>query len=321
MLAYSGKGRFVVEAMSLNRLVKEMAHLLEVTISKKVILKFDLAENLPAIEADASQVRQIVMNLITNASEAIGDRSGAITLASGVMEISRAYLKEVYLDEDLLEGYYIFLEVADTGCGMDEATRAKLFDPFFTTKFAGLGLGMSAVLGIVRGHGGAIKIYSEVGKGTTVKVLFPSSEEAPRKRPSGQDAESPTAWRGDGSILVADDEEGVLAMAKMMLERAGFKVLTARDGAEAVELFRDHADEISAVLLDMTMPKLNGEEAFCEMRQIRSDVCVILSSGYDEQDATDRFVGKGLAGFLQKPYDFDTLLTKLRQVLERPDAG
>ena len=319
MLAYSGKGRFVVEPIDLSEIVEEMAHMLEISISKKAVLKYKFVEDLPAFRADATQIRQIIMNLITNASEAIGDRSGIISITTGAVDCDRAYLTESYLDEELPEGLYVSLEVADTGCGMDAETRAKLFDPFFTTKFTGRGLGLAAVLGIVRGHRGAIKIYSEPGKGTTFKVLFPAVDAEPR---SVADRKPPDreAWRGEGTVLLVDDEEAIRALGKRMLERAGFDVLTANDGRDAVELYREHGDQIVCVILDLTMPRMDGEEAFREMRRIRSDVCVIVSSGYNEQEVTQRFVGKGLAGFIQKPYKFNRLLDQVRQALAKPSA-
>ncbi len=176
MLAYSGRGRFVVGTVSLNETVEEMEYLFEVAVSKNAVLQYDLADDLPAIEADVSQIRQVLMNLVTNASEAIGDSSGVISVSTGAIECDRNYLAETYLDDELPEGAYVYLEVSDTGCGMDEETQSNLFDPFFTTKFTGRGLGLAALLGIVRGHRGAIKVCSEVGRGTTVKVLFPAAD-------------------------------------------------------------------------------------------------------------------------------------------------
>jgi len=327
MLAYSGKGRFVVEPLDLGKLVDEMAHLLEVSISKKVVLRYNFADNLPAIDGDATQIRQIIMNLIINASEAIGPKSGVVALSTGAMDCDRACLDDVNeillasLDEPLPEGLYVYIEVADTGCGMDAETIEKIFDPFFTTKFTGRGLGMSAVLGIVRGHHGAIRIHSELGKGTTFKVLFPASElpangDATQKR----DVDEAKAWRGRGTVLVVDDEESIRATVKQALSRMGFSVLTAVDGREAVEVFRTRADEIVCVLLDLTMPHMDGEQAFGELRGIRSDVKVILCSGYNEQDATRHFVGKGLAGFIQKPYDLLALREKLMEILSDDKA-
>ena len=322
MLAYSGKGRFVVEPINLNEFVEEMGHLLEVSISKKAVLKYNFADNLPTVDGDATQIRQIIMNLITNASEAIGDTSGVIALSTSAMDCDRAYLDNVHeilragLDEPLSEGIYTCLEVADTGCGMDSKTIEKIFDPFFTTKFTGRGLGMAAVLGIVRGHGGAIKIYSEPGKGTTFKVLFPAGESLENGAViQRRDNSASEAWQGRGTVLIADDEETVRAVGKQMLDRMGFEVLMAADGREAVEIFGDHADEIDCVLLDLTMPHMDGEQAFRQLRRLRPDVVVILCSGYNEQDATQRFAGKGLAGFVQKPYNMAELREKLMDVL------
>jgi CheY-like chemotaxis protein len=278
------------------------------------MLKLDFPEDLPAVEADATQVRQVVMNLITNASEAIGDQSGLLTVRTGTMEADRAYLSEVHLDDDLPAGSYVFIEVTDTGCGMEEAVQAKIFDPFFTTKFTGRGLGLAAVLGIVRGHRGAIRIQSEVGRGTAIRVLFPASDRTivPALVAEGACSEK---FRGTGTVLVVDDEEDVRRVARRMLEESGFTVLTANDGREALDVFREHSDAIVAVVLDLTMPFLSGEGVFREMRRMRADARVILSSGYNEQEAIDRFAGKGLAGFLQKPYRSETLLETLHEIM------
>jgi len=319
MLAYSGKGRFVIEPIDLNEFVEEMSHLLEVSVSKKVALKYNFADSLPVIEGDATQVRQVIMNLITNASEAIGDNSGVISVSTGVMDCDTTYLNNIRVDEDLPEGTYVFLEVADTGCGMDEETTAKIFDPFFTTKFTGRGLGMAAVLGIVHGHNGAIKIYSEPGKGSTIKVLFPVSDKyrgtGPVQETGETGAETPVPAM-PGTILFADDEKTIRVVGKEMLEQAGFTVLTAADGRAALDVFREHAADIVCVILDLTMPRMDGEETFRELRRIDKDVRVIMSSGYNEQEITQRFAGKGLAGFIQKPYQSHELTEKLMQVLE-----
>jgi CheY-like chemotaxis protein len=266
------------------------------------------------VDADASQLRQVVMNLVVNASEAIGERSGVITLSTGAMDCDRAYLSESWLDEQLPEGMYVFIEVADTGSGMDAETRARIFDPFFTTKFTGRGLGLAAVLGIVRGHRGAIKVYSELGKGTTLKVLFPASQRAEVR-------ETRSAVRGmyegKGTVLLVDDDESVRAVGRKMLERIGFTVVTAADGSEAIARFRERADDIICAIVDLTMPHVDGAETFRELRRMRPGVRVILSSGYNEQDVTQRFVGKGLAGFIQKPYQLSTLVAVLKEVLEK----
>ncbi|MCX7045455.1 MAG: PAS domain S-box protein [Candidatus Sumerlaeota bacterium] len=314
MLAYSGKGNFQIEPVHLSRLVEEMGHMLEVSISKKAVLRYRFADNLPTVEADATQIRQIIMNLIINASEAIGDKSGIISVSTGAMECDSAYLGSAYLHDQLPGGLYVYLEVSDTGCGMNDETKAKLFDPFFTTKFSGRGLGLAAVLGIVRGHQGAIKVYSELGRGTTFKILFPASQISAI---AIQEDKKAAPWKGSGTILIVDDEDSVRTLAKRMVERCGFKVLTAAHGQEALHLYRQHAPDIICVLMDLTMPHMDGEEAFREMRRVRPDVRVVLSSGYNEQEITQRFAGKGLAGFIQKPYQMAALSEILRKALTK----
>ena len=279
-------------------------------ISKKAILNLNLERGLPPIEADPSQIRQIVMNLIINASEAIGDRSGVITVSVGATRCDAEYLRKTELHDNLAPGLYVHLEVTDTGSGMDAETRSRIFEPFFTTKFTGRGLGLAAVLGIVRAHKGALKVYSEPGKGTTFKVLFPALEDA------GKEARTngllPSAdWRGKGTILLVDDEESLIALGARMLEHLGFTVLTAADGLQAVDLYRERGKEIDLVLMDLTMPHMDGAEAFGELRRLNPDVRVVLASGYSHEDVASRFAGKGLAGVLQKPYT----LAKLRESL------
>jgi len=328
MLAYSGKGRYVIEPIDTGRLIEEMARLVEASISKKAVLKYNLAENLPTFDGDVTQIRQVIMNLIINASEAIGDKSGVITLSTGAMDCDRTYLNDInevqraILNEPLPEGVYTFFEVADTGCGMDAETIEKIFDPFFTTKFTGRGLGMSAVLGIVCGHKGALKLYSEVGKGTTFKVLFLANRLSDKGFAIRRKEETEgKGWRGSETILVVDDEEAVCVVGKQMLERMGFNVLAASDGHEALKVYSEHTDEIVCVLLDLTMPYMDGEETFRAMQCLHPDVTVILCSGYNEQDATRRFAGKGLAGFIQKPYNMAALREKLTEVLRGERAA
>ncbi len=314
LLAYSGRGKFVVEPIDLSDLVDEIAHLAEVSVSKKAVVAYDLARNLSSIDCDATQVRQIVLNLITNASEAIGEEPGVVTVRTGQVDCDTAYLADTRAAAKLPEGSYVFVEVADTGAGMDEETQAKIFDPFFTTKFTGRGLGLAAVLGIVRSHRGAIEVQSEPNCGTRIKVLFPASEKTVPESPKPVPEEP--AWKGAGTVLLVDDEPLVLRVAARMLERYGFDVISAVDGVEAVELYRERADDIDLVLLDLTMPRMGGEETFLELRRIREDVKVILSSGYVEQDSTSHFAGRGLAGFIQKPYRLGPLRDRIREVLE-----
>jgi len=315
MLAYSGRGQFVIKTVYLSDLLMDMVNMLEISVSKKAVLKFNCPANLPPIDSDPSQIRQIIMNLVINASEAIGDRSGVITVSTGAVECDRAYLAATFLDENLAEGLYTYLEVADTGHGMDEATKAKLFDPFFTTKFTGRGLGMSAVLGIVRGHKGGVKVYSEPGRGTTIKLLFPAVQDSLPEDMHEEAGEG--KWQGQGTVLLVDDDETVRAIGKQMLERLGFDVLLANDGSQGVAAYREHTAEIDCVLLDLTMPHMDGEETFREMRRIDAGVRVVLSSGYNEQDVTQRFAGKGLAGFIQKPYTLEPLRAAIQKAFAK----
>jgi PAS domain S-box-containing protein len=313
MLAYSGKGRFVVGRYDLSEIVQEMAQMLEVSVSKKATLRYSFAPELPAVEADATQLRQVIMNLITNASESLEDQKGVISVTTGVLDCDRAYLADSHLDDRLPAGRYVYLEVADTGSGMDAETRQRIFDPFFTTKFTGRGLGLAVVLGIVRGHRGAIKVSSEPGQGTKFRILFPAVAWGPADRAASTIQCAPLAH--GGTVLLVDDDPKVRQVATQMLTILGYKVLAAATGREALEAYKMGVKEIDCVILDLTMPEMGGEEVFHQLRQLRRDVCVILSSGYNEQEVTQKFTGKGLAGFIQKPYTMANLQVTLNQVL------
>ncbi len=313
MLAYSGKGRFVIQSVDLSEIVQEMSHLLEVSISKKVTLRYRFSQTLPAVNVDVTQIRQVVMNLITNASDALGDTNGQITVTTDEVECDAAYLRKIAFEDTLPPGTYVCLEVSDTGCGMDRETIARIFEPFFTSKDTGRGLGLAAVMGIVRGHKGALNVYSEPGKGTTMKVLLPASEGEAISTRDALKAESD--WRGEGTILIVDDEEMVVRMTVSLFQRGGYETLTAENGEEAVALYREHQEDIVGVLLDMTMPGMNGEETFTQLRRINPNVRVVLTSGYNEQEVTSSLAGKGLAGFIQKPYRADNLLATFHKVL------
>ncbi|MFH0778115.1 MAG: PAS domain S-box protein [Candidatus Eisenbacteria bacterium] len=327
MLAYSGKGKFDVRAVNLTELVEENLHIFRAAISKSTALNLQLGRDLRPIIADPGQLQQVVMNLITNASEAIGERAGVISVVTEMSLQNASALNGSRLEEKPSPGLFVSLEVSDTGCGMSSDTMHRLFDPFFTTKFTGRGLGMSAVLGIVRGHKGAIFVESECGRGTTVRVLFPVSEleavvEDRRSGFSKADAQNLSTRHGSGTILVVDDEEMLRNLGAALARRFGFDVLVASDGEEAVSVFRKRADDIVCVLLDLTMPRRDGLSAFEELRCLRPDVRVILSSGYSQQEATGQFAGKGLAGFIQKPYRMEDLYNELGRVLgcRRPEA-
>ena len=317
MLAYSGKGRFEVAAIDLSVLVAEMSHLLEVAISKKNVLRLELSEPGPVIEGDPTQIRQVVMNLLTNASEAIGERSGLISIITGSVEADAAYLSTMAYGDDAPPGIYGFIEVSDTGCGMSPEVSERMFDPFFSTKNEGHGLGLAAMLGIVQGHNGAVRVYSEVGSGTTIKVLLPLGQSTTQRPLAAAQERRPRR----GLILVVDDEEDVRAVSKRTLQMAGYSVTTAVDGHEGLEIFESRKEEIRAVLLDMTMPRVDGKEAFRRMTEIDANVRVILMSGYNEQDATSSFAGKDLAGFIQKPFRPQDLIVKVAGLLGSTDDG
>ena len=306
LLAYSGKGQFVVQAIDMTHVVREMVTLLETIISKKAALSCEFAVDLPAIEADVTQLRQVVMNLITNASDALGDQNGTIAIRTDVINASRQYLADTYLDDDLPAGEYVYLEISDSGIGMEMEVQQRIFDPFFTTKFTGRGLGLAAVLGIVRSHKGALKVESRVGKGTVFRVMFPSAKVVSvAKVVAPKSVETPV--RGQGLILVVDDDEHTRSVARDMLEHLGFSVEVARDGAEAVTIFSSDPQRFSAVLLDMTMPVMDGEETWRKMASIRADVPVLFSSGYTEQEALERFEEREVFRFIQKPYNCEQL--------------
>jgi signal transduction histidine kinase len=313
LLAYSGKGHFQIKPLDLSATVKELVLLLEATLPKKVQLRLELAQKLPAVEADAVQIQQIIMNLVINGAEAIGDATGTVLVTTGTQDIDADYAERVFGAEKLEPGRYAFVEVHDSGSGMDPETQAKVFDPFFSTKFTGRGLGLAAVLGIVSAHKGAIRVYSTLGRGSTFKVFLPTTAQLP-SAPTHQRLE----YSGAGLILVVDDDAGVRRAARRMLTHYGFSVLEAENGREAVEAFRNRAAEIALVLLDMTMPVMDGEEAFRELRAIRADVPVLLTSGYNEIEATRRFVNKGVTAFLQKPFTPQDLIAKLSVLLPRP---
>lgn len=312
LLAYSGHGRFVIEPVDLNQIVREMVNMLEVAVSKRVILRFEYADSLPAIEADSTQLRQVLMNLVINASEAIGTKDGLVHVRTGVKECSREFLNSTLLGNKLSPGLYVYLEVSDTGCGMTREMISRIFEPFFTTKFTGRGLGLAAVLGIVRSHDGTIEVQSAPEKGTTFRTYFPVSPKAAVQKPEEMVA---AQWRGTGTILVVDDEDTVRTLAARMLERCGFKVLLAGDGSSAIHLLSAHSNEITAVLLDLTMPHMDGHEAITEIRKLAPRIPVVLTSGYSEQELSLRFREFTNIAFLEKPYTRAALITTFRKLL------
>ncbi|GLH73676.1 hypothetical protein GETHLI_21780 [Geothrix limicola] len=313
LLAYAGKAHFSVRPLDLNAILLEMGDLLSVSISKKVRIQTDLQPDLPPVDADSAQFQQVVMNLVINASEAIGDHPGTVTLRTRGLRYERAELGAAFPGQVLEPGPYVRLEVEDDGCGMDAETIGRIFDPFFTTKFTGRGLGLSAMLGIVRGHRAGLRVESSPGKGTTFILLFPASE-SPLAPPAPEPQSRQVA---SGTVLVVDDEAIIRDLARNALENAGFKVVEAQDGLDAVERFAAQAESIDLVLLDMTMPRMGGAEAFRLIRERSPRVKVLLTSGYTQKESLESLVDLPPNGFLQKPFRVRDLIAKVRDLLQQ----
>jgi signal transduction histidine kinase/CheY-like chemotaxis protein len=315
LLAYAGKGRFVIQPVDLCKLVRDVSALIRASISKKITLVLDIPDDSLHVEADRAQLQQLVMNLVINGAEAIGEQAGTLTV-----RIRTEHLVE-RREEPRTEGFpitagdYVRIDVIDTGEGMSAERRSRIFEPFFTTKFLGRGLGLSAALGIVRGHRGAIGVRSEPGRGTTFTVLLPVPREQRTSRPSGY-LPVERELEGAGVILVADDEESVRSLVCSILEDAGYTAATAADGAEAVERLRQLGDQVKLVLLDLTMPVLGGAEAATELRRVAPDIPIVAMSGYGDIEVMQRFSQVGVSDFLPKPFSPDQLAAKVRDALE-----
>lgn len=316
MLAYSGKGHFFIQILDIGTVISEIIHLVQSSISKKVTLNMDLATELPLIKGDASQIQQIAMNLVLNAAEALDEEQGGrVDVSTKALHCTEEYLSGNRAMERLPEGEYVCLEVSDTGCGMSGETKERLFDPFFTTKFTGRGLGMSAVLGIVRGHKGAILVESADGRGTTIRVLFPvAAQPAPAASEEGPGA-SVSLGELAGTVLFVDDEPDMLELGALTLTQMGCSVITAADGLEAIEIFKARCEEIDCVLLDLSMPRMDGRQTLSELRRIKPALRALLASGYTEHELATRFAGEKVEAFIEKPYSAGALYAKLRKVL------
>ena len=313
VLAYAGRGGSVVERMDLSEVVGDLSCILASTVSKHAILRTFPDDDLPLIDADNAEVRQVIVNLVTNASEALGGAGGVVSVATGSMSCSRAYLDQAYGGAGLPPGTYVYVEVTDDGCGMTEEARRHLCEPFFTTKATGRGLGLTAVRSILTQRQGALSLKSEPGRGTSMRALFPTSVQTTSCRPVK--VKEDQIMQSPGVVLLVDDEDAVRMVGQQFLEMAGFEVLSASDGAEAVDIYRRRADEIQAVILDLTMPNMNGDECFRHIKEIRPDVCALLSSGFDNRELTRRYGSIGFAGFIHKPYRGTDLIEKLSQAM------
>ncbi len=316
LLAYAGRGSFVIEPVRIADLVEDMVSLLEVSISKRVELTYDFSDREATIEADATQLRQVVLNLVTNASEAVGDRNGSILIRTGTRQFSQAELARDWSEGALDPGVHAFIEITDTGRGMDSLTLQRIFDPFFTTKESGRGLGLASTLGIVRGHGGALDVQSAPHRGTTFRVVLPISGE--RVRPTAASEPTPVTSGLSGTILIVDDEPQIRLLAKTVLEGAFLTVLTAANGGEALRIFDENPGVISGVVLDLNMPEMSGAETLQELLRRRPNLPVILMSGHAEEAVPDLPDPESRVAFLQKPYRTQELINTLAELLRPP---
>ena len=312
MLAYAGKGSLKRSQIEIGALIPEVSSLVQAAISKKTTLEYNLLDQTIYIEGDGSQLLQVIMNLVTNAAEAIGENEGRIEVRSEITSYNEEELHCLDSQADLSPGEYVCLSVSDTGPGMDTETMEQIFDPFFTTKFTGHGLGLSAVKGIINQHGGAIKIDSEIGEGTTFTVILPTVKQVHN---ADEKTESSASDIRGKRILIAEDERTLRSILSRVLKRAGFEVFEAADGQEAVDIFSEHLNQIDCAVLDLSMPRLNGEETQQALHALQKDLPIVMMSGFSEQELVNLFRNAGIAGCLQKPVSNDALLDKIKDVL------
>lgn len=313
MLAYSGRGSFIIEQINLNALITDMASLLEASISKKVKLQFNLLEHIPLIKGDATQIRQIIINLILNGSDAI-DNNGIIIIKTSEVRLIQSDIESLTMKYHLTSGNYVSLEVIDSGCGIENDKLEQIFDPFYTTKFTGRGLGLAAVSGIIRSHNAGLLVNSKIGKGTWFKIYFPVSDEV-QEADSKIPKKHPSFTNRNLTVLIADDEKYIRDLTKKMLSMSGYRVYLAKNGKELIKIFKDRKDEISCILLDLTMPEIDGNEALTEIRNIDRDIPIIITSGYSENDIITQFTDRKISGFLQKPFNLEDLITAIEEAI------
>jgi two-component system, cell cycle sensor histidine kinase and response regulator CckA len=313
LLSYAGKGQFLLETLNLNDIATGISQLLRASISKGIRLQLELAEEAVPVLGDRTQLRQVVLNLVTNAAEAIGQRAGTVVVRTGISEVTDRTLREACLTTALRGGSYAHLEVEDDGSGISDDVRGRLFDPFFTTKFSGRGLGLAAVLGIVKSHHGTIALHTRPEQGSLFRVLLPLSEAAQVRGPAPATGLTQD-FRGSGCALVVDDEAAVRTVTSEVLRSLGYRVLEADGGAAACHLLRSHGAEVQVVLLDLAMPDMNGEEALRELKKIRAEVPVILLTAYAQDEFRARFLPGDLAGFVAKPFAREELVEALTKL-------
>lgn len=318
LLAYSGKGQFVIEPVDITEIVRESCLLLHVAMPQHTKMVQELAPDLPSVTGDATQIRQVVINLITNAAEAFQESAGTLTVRTAVGTADSDGFNVIQAPENPEHSRFVIVDICDTGVGMDEETLHRIFDPFFSTKFAGRGLGLASALGIIRGHHGGIYLHSAPGKGTTFRVLLPvSGSPLPTSAPMPVSA----PWRTHGTVLVVDDEPAVRQLATTLLERLGFVVLTAETGEEGLEIFRAQRRELDLVLLDLSLPGMDGAEVLEILKAERPELRVLLTSGYSEQFAERRLPASGAVGFVPKPYRVDQFGEAIRAAMEGAEVA
>ncbi len=313
LLAYAGRGSLQEMPMDMSKLVRETVDLLKVSVSKRAILEFDLADSLPAVSIDPTQIRQVVMNLVTNASDALGTRDGRIRVSTSLVCPNPDLVNRAVYSPDKVSGEFVCLEISDTGCGMSPQTRRKIFDPFFTTKFTGRGLGLAAVLGIARRHNAILQVESAEDEGSTFRLLIPPASH--RTRLANEPAIDEDALTLTGNMLVVDDEPAVRQIVCKMLRSFGVEVVEAEDGEAALMEIGRASNQFSLVLLDITMPKLDGMETLPRIRAMNPTLPVVIMSGYAQSDTEFRRTKHKASGFLQKPFSVDELKTMIRSVL------
>ena len=298
----------------MNTLIQENLHLFEVAVPKQVELRSELSADLSLLEGDPGQVQQVIMNLIINAAEALEGRPGQVVVRTRVCDLAEAELAAWQIDDvALTPGRFVMLEVEDNGCGMTGETLSKIFDPFFTTKFTGRGLGLAAVLGIVRGHKGGLQVQSMLAIGTRFQLIFPATGLEISSAPSAEPVQEIDMTQH--TVLVIDDEAPVRDAVTDILALENVPVIAAPDGQTGIELYRARRNDIRLIILDLSMPGLSGEETFRELRQINAQVAVLLSSGYSQDEVVQRFAGQSAVGFIQKPYEINTLIAEVRRHL------
>lgn len=314
LLSYAGKGQSHFQLLDLSLTAQEMVQMIKVAISRKIALRLELAPDLPMIEGDVTQIHQLIMNLVVNSSEAIGNRAGVITLATGLTCCMDQHLDRCLLGEEVGSCQLVYIEVRDDGDGMDEATRKRIFDPFFSTKVRGRGLGLASVLGTVRSHQGSLCVRSDPGQGTVLRACIPVAKLDHADAPDIQGRRP--ARNGHGTILIVDDEEYLRLLCSRMLQRMGYTVLMAADGPQALDIFRQKKNRIDGVILDLVMPVMDGVEVLERILDMDASARVIMTSGYHEKEIATRFSGRRISGFIQKPYVMSDLAKVLGRVVK-----